>query len=194
MMLSRRGILTGLASHALVSGAQGQNEPALPTLRQGRGQFVEFEPPARVADVRLTGIDGKAASLHGFLGRVLIVNFWASWCPPCREELPILDGLVRQAGPSSPRAIAISIDRASTDSVRRYIATLGLRHLPVFLDPEFRVATRAENAKPGDPFRLFGLPVSYVLSADGRNLGYFPGLVDWGSPQATALLQALAAR
>jgi len=191
---SRRAILAGLASYPMASNALGQTGEALPTLRHGRGQFVELEPPAKVADFPLRRIDGSLTSLHRQLRRILIVNFWASWCPPCREELPILDKLAQQAESSTPRVIAISIDREGAASVRRFVTTLGLRHLPIFIDPDLRVARRADDATPQDPFRLFGLPLSYVLSADGRNLGYFPGFVDWSSSQATALLQALAAR
>jgi thiol-disulfide isomerase/thioredoxin len=194
---SRRDILAAISAAGalgtLPAGAIGE-EARLPTLREGRGQFVEFEPAALIPDFALEGRDGRRQTLHAFLGRALVVNFWATWCPPCRQELPLLDALNRASGATGPRAIAISIDREGRRAVDPYLASLRLSALPVFLDPEFRVARRAEEASPADPFRLFGLPLSYLLTPTGRNLGYFSGLVDWTSPAAMALLAAAAAR
>jgi thiol-disulfide isomerase/thioredoxin len=191
-MLAAAGVMTG--ARAALAPAFAQDAPPLPTLREGRGQFIEFEPALQVPDFVLEPLEGKRQGLHAYLGRVLVVNFWATWCPPCRAELPLLDALNRAAGQRGPRAIAISIDRGGREAVKQYLAALRLTALPVFVDPGFRIARRADEATPEDPFRLFGLPLSYVLSPSGRNLGYFAGLVDWTSPKAAALLAASAAR
>lgn len=191
--ISRRILLAGAAG-AVAGPALSQSAPRLPTLREGRGQFVEFEPAERVPDFRLKRLDGKEMLLSAYHGNVLIVNFWASWCPPCRREIPMLDALARTQDPPGVRVIAISLDQGGAKSVKPYLAELKVRDLPVFLDPDFRVARRADEATPQDPFRLFGLPLSYVLSPGGRNLGYFTGLVDWQSPQARLLLESAARR
>lgn len=199
---SRREFLVGAAG-VMVGPASAQGMPQesarlpsshLPTLREGRGQFVEFEPVAIVPEFHLRRLDGRETLLSSFRGRVLIVNFWATWCPPCRKEIPLLDAFSRNPGASGARAIAISLDQDGGRIVKPYLDALRVSHLPVFLDPEFRVARRADEAGPADPFRLFGLPLSYVLSPGGRNLGYFNGLVDWQSPPARALLDVASRR
>lgn len=192
--MSRRELLalaTGAAATAaLPNSGVAQAEERLPTLSEGNGQFVTFEPALPVREMLLRPLRGEAVPLSSFRGRVLIVNFWASWCPPCRTEIPLLDRFARQERGESARAIAISLDRQGALAVRPFLRQLDVRHLPVFLDPDFRIATRADVATTDAPFRLFGLPLSYVLSPGGRNLGYFVGTVDWLSPQAQALLAA----
>ncbi|WP_284179510.1 TlpA disulfide reductase family protein [Rhabdaerophilum sp. SD176] len=163
----------------------------LPALRNARGQVVRFADPAPVGRQVLTGLDGRTTLLERYQGVVLIVNFFATWCPPCRQELPALDALL-QRDPGL-RAVAISVDREGARVVRPYLAGLGLKRLPAFIDPEFRVARRADEATPQDPFRLFGLPLSYVLTPGGRNFGYVAGAMDWSGPTARALLAEAAA-
>ncbi|KAF0227371.1 MAG: thiol--disulfide interchange redox-active center transmembrane [Beijerinckiaceae bacterium] len=191
---TRRNIVSGMALMAATVPGRSQGREALPTLRSGRSQFVEFEPAMPVPDFRLTRLDGKRQSLHEFRGKVLIVNFWASWCPPCRTEIPLLEKLAGMGGDMPARAIAVAIDAEGARTASPFLASLNVKHLPVFLDPTFRMGRRADEARPDDPFRLFGLPMSYVLSRDMRNLGYFTGLVDWTSPAAGKLLQAAALR
>lgn len=192
VMLSRRTLLAGFAA-ALPAASLQAAEP-LPMLRSGSGQFVEFEPAEPVPDFTLVRRDGRNIRLSSFRGTVLIVNFWASWCPPCRIELPLLEAFTRNSPPGGARAIAISVDRGGKAEVEPFLRSLNISRLPVFLDPDFEVATRAEVAGPSDPFRLFGLPLSYVLSPGGANLGYFRGLVDWMSPDSQAFLATAARR
>lgn len=194
--LSRRSVLGGLSLIGSALSAQSvvaAGSPPLPTLRSGRTQFVEFDPAEVVPDYPLLHLNGSKQSLHAFRGRVVIVNFWATWCPPCQKELPILEAVALKAGAKDPVAIAISIDKEASAVVTPYLARHGIRRLPVFLDPDFKIAARADKATSRDPFRLFGLPMSYVLSPDLRNLGYVSGLVDWTSPAGEKLLAAAGA-
>lgn len=179
------GTLPGPLAHA-------QSDDRLPTLREGNGQFVTFEPPVLVREMQLRPVKGDAVPLSSFRGRVLVVNFWASWCPPCRTEIPVLERFVKQEQASGARAIAVALDQKGALTVRPFLEELGVKRLPVFLDPDFRIATRSDAATPADPFRLFGLPLSFVLSPGGRNLGYFVGIVDWLSPQAQTFLASAA--
>ena len=189
MDTTRRTLLGLMTTGFFVPSARAQ-EP-LPTLRNARGQAIRFADPAPVGRHVLTGPDGRTTLLERFQGTVLIVNFFATWCPPCRQELPALDALLQRE--TAVRAVAISVDREGARVVRPYLAGLGLKRLPAFIDPEFRVARRADEATPQDPFRLFGLPLSYVLTRDGRNFGYVAGAMDWAGPAARALLDEAAA-
>lgn len=189
MNTSRRTLLGLMSTGFLVPQAHAQ--VTLPTLRSARGQAVRFADPAPVGRQVLTGLDGRSTLLERYQGVVLIVNFFATWCPPCRQELPALDALLQRE--PGLRAVAISVDREGARVVRPYLAGLGLKRLPAFIDPEFRVARRAEEATPQDPFRLFGLPLSYVLTPGGRNFGYVAGAMDWSGPAARALLAEAAA-
>ncbi|MCZ8182662.1 MAG: TlpA disulfide reductase family protein [Beijerinckiaceae bacterium] len=184
MDTTRRTLLSLISTGFFVPPAHAQE--TLPTLRNARGQAVRFADPAPVGRQVLTGLDGRATPLERYHGVVLIVNFFATWCPPCRQELPALDALLQRE--PGLRAVAISVDREGARVVRPYLASLNLKRLPAFIDPEFRVARRADAATLQDPFRLFGLPLSYVLTPGGRNFGYVAGAMDWSSPAARALL------
>jgi thiol-disulfide isomerase/thioredoxin len=96
--LSRRTFLAGLSSMTLTSPVSAQATTwggGPPILRTGHSQFVELLPLDEVPALTLEGVDGKKVALSAFRGRAVLMNFWATWCPPCRRELPLLDDLRR---------------------------------------------------------------------------------------------------
>jgi thiol-disulfide isomerase/thioredoxin len=137
--------------------------------------------------LRPTGLDGRAADLGALEGRVTLINFWATWCPACVNELPILERL--HLSDNGVRVIAIAVDReGGPQKVLRYLQKLNVRRLPVYLDPEGVIAYADQNNERKAPFALYGMPISYVIDRAGRIAGYFPGEADWMSPAALKLL------
>lgn len=189
--LSRRAFTSGALSAAAVSSttaqiAAGDDQP--PVLRTIRSQFIELRPLTEVPPLVLDRIDGKKVPLTVFRGKPVLVNFWATWCPPCRRELPILDGLTRTAAHQSLEIIAVSIDQAGRQVVDAFLRRLRITYLRPFLDPVGRIAKKAGSDTP-TPFVLWGMPISYIVDRQGRLAGYITGEVDWISDQAQAFLK-----
>lgn len=190
-VLSRRTFAAGALSAACAFAAKAQmsiRDDRPPLLQTIRSQFVELRPLTEVPPLLLRCIDGKMVRLNAFRGRAVLVNFWATWCPPCRRELPLLDELKRITGQQSLEIVAVSIDQARRQVVDTFLRQLRITDLRPFLDPEGRIAKKTGSDAP-TPFILWGMPISYMIDRWGRLAGYITGEVDWMSDQAQAFLK-----
>lgn len=182
----RRQLLLAAAA-AWSCGTAAASSP--PRLATATSQFVEVRGAVALPPIQLTRLGGGRSTLSSFAGKVVLVNFWATWCPPCRRELPILERLQEAADPERLEVVAISIDRASPAAVIAFMRELGIRTLRSYHDPEGRIAQPPAKAAEATPFVLYGMPISFVLNRQGRVGGYITGEVDWTSPEARALLE-----
>jgi len=134
-------------------------------------------------DFVLKDIHGKAVSLSQFKGKPILINFWATWCGPCKEELPSMQRL-HDASKSNGdiQILAISIDRFNIEKVNQYARDLNLT-FPILLDPD-RIARK--------PYFVRGLPTSYLVDADGKLQGFISGARQWDSPAARQVFRLLA--
>lgn len=193
---SRRVIagLLGIAIPTLVlNSAVRASDAAIPRFPSAPDRFTILRPQAALPSVRLFGFDGKSVDLASLAGNPIILNFWASWCAPCRIELPILDRLQARFGDTGLRVLAVSQDRTARSVVERYLRTLNLRSISLFWDPNGYVAySEIENPRKA-PFALYGMPISYLISSSGRVVGYIAGLADWTEEFAASLIRYLKA-
>jgi thiol-disulfide isomerase/thioredoxin len=134
-------------------------------------------------DFVLHDLDGKTVSLNQFKGKPILINFWATWCGPCKEELPSMQRL-HEASKSNGdiQILAISIDRFNIEKVNQYARDLKLT-FPILLDPD-RVARK--------PYFVRGLPTSYLVDADGKLQGFISGARNWDGPAARQVFRQLA--
>jgi thiol-disulfide isomerase/thioredoxin len=185
--VSRRAFLSCCFSAGLASPARTQTaEP--PLLRTTASQFIEIRPLVESPPLKLERIDGKTIALNELRGKVVLMSFWATWCPPCRRALPLLDRLGRIVEPSDLKIAAVSIDRAGKPAVAAFLKSVGTSGLRPFLDPGGRVARQADE-DASSPFVPYGMPISYVVDRRGRVAGYITGEVDWTSEEALTLLK-----
>lgn len=192
-MTTRRDLLfgsaLGLASAAgMARSAETERYP--PPFSTPHAQFVVLEPRVNIGHVTLRGMNGARRTLGSFRGKPVLLNFWASWCPPCRRELPILHRLQAQAGQAGFAVVPVSLDREPAIAAA-YLRRLSLPGFTSFIDSDGEVAS-GPNSKTATPFPLYGMPMSYVIDASGRSAGYLVGEADWGSPQALAVLRFYA--
>lgn len=189
--LSRRSVTLGLASliGPLVAGSRSLARPdAPPLLLTSSSQFIEIEPAVEMPALRLDRIDGKSVLLTSFRGKAVLVCFWATWCPPCRRELPSLARLRDIVDPRSLEIVAVSIDTTDRPAIDAYLKRLNVTRLRPYLDPVGRIA-KPTGGEAATPFVLYGMPISYVIDLHGRISGYITGEVDWTSADARALLE-----
>lgn len=142
--------------------------------------FTASEGLKPVPNIEFRTLDGAPISLDAFRGKVLVVNFWATWCAPCKRELPSLDRLQSQVGTDDLAVLAISIDRRGADKVAPYLKQVALPHLAVYLD---------QKNKLGRAFGAFGLPTTYVVDQRGREVGRLIGPAEWDSDESVALVR-----
>lgn len=184
-MLGSAAGLLGEAGLGLAKGAAA--EPRAPVLTTAHGQFTALEPPEPVGPLMLHGLNGTRRTLASYRGETVLLAFWASWCPPCRRELPILHRLQKKADREPFAVVPVSLDRDAATAAA-YLRRLGLAGLSSFIDAEGQVAS-GPKSRMATPFPLYGMPMSYVIDARGRSVGYLTGEADWGTPQALDLLR-----
>jgi len=121
-------------------------------------------------------------TLADFEGRVVLLNIWATWCPPCREEMPTLDALQARLGGSDFHVLPLSIDRAGLEPVRRFYRETGIRNLDLYI---------AEDTRAMLALAVVGLPTTILIDRIGRERGRLAGPAEWNSPEAVAQISAL---
>lgn len=190
-VISRRMVLTslvGLGSLPLSAsaGLAGQFDDP-PVFATARHQFTMIEPAMQMPDAMLMDGAGRAKRLAAISGKILLLNFWATWCEACQRDLPLLERFHNVMGGR------ITIAAVSTDtweqrgSIKPYLDRLSIRSLPIYLDPEGRLASTSAGTKAPFPL-LGGMPVTYLITPSGRVAGYILGVADWLADDARKLL------
>ena len=192
--MQRRSIIIGLIGTvvSLVSKATAEtSELVVPSFQSGRYQFTVLRPVRELASIRLFRLDGKTIDLASLRGKPVLLNFWATWCAACRTELPILNRLYEERGRAGLHIIAVAEDSDDRATVQRYVQVLNLRSLPIFWGPNGYVAFSDHDNKKNAPFALYGMPITYLITASGQVVGYMPGAADWTSEAAGRLIEYL---
>ncbi len=142
--------------------------------------FSLLTPPVPAPLEVFRDLDGGPVRLADFKGGVVLLNFWATWCAPCIREMPALDRLQSILGAEGLRVAAVSIDRGGREVVAPFAKKLGLRDLPLYLDPKSALA-RA--------FGVPGLPSTFLIDAEGRIVRAMAGAAEWDSRAAVRLIR-----
>ena len=141
--------------------------------------------PELLTDIAFKGPDGAEASLADFNGRTVLVNLWATWCVPCRTEMPTLDNLEGALGGEDFSVVAINIDLNNPDRARAFFEEIGVNHLDFYSDSDARVFSRLKGRG-----LAFGLPVTLLLDKNGCRIASIDGPAEWDSEDAKALIAA----
>ncbi len=142
-----------------------------------------LDPPQALPAEDYVDAAGTAASLKAFAGKVVVLNFWATWCAPCVKELPSLDRLSGLLPPDRFKVLALSNDRGGAKQAAPFLAKLGLKHLAADLDPKSAL-TRALGLRV--------LPTTYVLDQEGMIVAKLEGMAEWDNPAFVDWLMAMA--
>ncbi len=148
--------------------------------------FVRKASAAPLSNAIFQNASGQPVSLENFRGRVVVLSLWATWCIPCRKEMPALDRLQAALGGPDFEVVALSLDRGGASASKKFLDGTGATKLALYVDP---------SAKLANEFKAIGLPTTLLIGRDGREIGRLLGPAEWDAEDARALVRgAMAAK
>jgi len=177
------GALGSLGGVGGIAPARADGGP--PSFDGAARSFTLVRPPREAPFRTIRDRDGEPVDMARYRGKVLLVNFWATWCAPCVIEMPTLDRLQADMGGEDFAVLTISVDKRGMEVVGPFFEKEGYKHLPLLFDSSW------------DTLRAFGgqaLPVTYLIDREGRIAGYLEGHAEWDSEPAKRLIRHYLAR
>ena len=138
--------------------------------------------PSPVSSVPFLDEDGAELTLAAFEGQHVVLNFWATWCAPCRKEMPSLANLQAERGGDKFRVVTIATGRNEAVAIDRFFTDVGIEGLPKYLDPQGNLAR---------DMGVLGLPITMIIDPQGNEIARLRGDAEWDTPSAFAIIDAL---
>ena len=132
---------------------------------------------------------GRPLTLEHWRGRTVLLNLWATWCVPCRKEMPALDALEQRLGGPDFEVVSINIDTRDPDKPKEWLKEVGVQKLAYFADPTARAFQDLKAIG-----RAFGMPTTLLIDPEGCEIGSIAGPAEWASEDAIKLIQAALRR
>jgi thiol-disulfide isomerase/thioredoxin len=149
-----------------------------------KGQMAAFvfrSEPQALPEIKFQDAEGKVRTLADWRGKVVLLNLWATWCLPCRQEMPALDRLQKALGSDKFEVVALSVDRKGVDASKKFLDDIKTG-LPLYVDP---------TARAYADLRAVGLPATLLIDAQGREIGRLLGPAEWDGEDAMGLIRAV---
>jgi thiol-disulfide isomerase/thioredoxin len=156
------------------AGTKGLSTGAMTT-------FVFKKAPEELPEIVFVDAGGAAKSLKDFRGKTVLLNLWATWCAPCREEMPALDRLQKELGSDSFEVVALAVDRGGIDAAKKFLDSIKVSNLKLYADA---------TTRSGSALRVIGMPTTILIDKEGREIGRLPGPAVWDSAEAKRLVEA----
>ncbi len=141
--------------------------------------------PLRLPDLAFEDASGKPAKLSDFRGKTLLVNLWATWCVPCRKEMPALDRLQAKLGSDNFQVVAINIDTRDPEKPKNFLKEANLTRLAYYNDEKAKVFQELKSIG-----RALGMPTSVLVDPQGCEIATIAGPAEWSSDDALKLIRA----
>jgi thiol-disulfide isomerase/thioredoxin len=165
------------AAAPAAAAGEGANGPG----RSELAAFVFRKDPEVLPEIKFQDADGRERSLADWRGKVVLLNLWATWCLPCRKEMPALDRLQASLGSDQFQVVAISVDRTGLAGAKKFLDETKTPNLAVYADPTARLASS---------LRAAGLPATLLIDKEGREIGRLLGPAEWDGEAARHLIQS----
>ena len=174
-------LYTALSLGAIPATAQDVSD--VTALREGSLQKLGFHAePTPVSSLAFTDMDGAKETLGDYKGQLVLLNFWATWCAPCRKEMPALDALSSAFSDKGLVVLPVATGHNPEPAIRKFFETAEIKALSVRLDPKGAMAR---------DMGVLGLPVSILIAPDGQEIARLTGDAEWFSPSAQAIVAKL---
>lgn len=143
-------------------------------------KFAVHPVPKSLPEIQFQDSEGKTLTLADFRGKLVLLNIWATWCLPCRYEMPTLDRLQAELGGSDFQVLALSMDRGGLEAITKFYGEVGVTHLAMYLDSSMQAAST---------LGAVGLPTTLLIDRDGREIGRLVGPAEWDSPDMVTFIR-----
>jgi thiol-disulfide isomerase/thioredoxin len=145
--------------------------------------------PDRLPDLSFSDASGKVRTLSEWRGRTVLLNLWATWCVPCRKEMPALDALQAKLGSDAFEVVTVNIDTRNLDKPKTWLADAGIKQLGYYGDPSAKVFQDLKAIG-----KATGMPTTLLIDPQGCELGVLAGPAEWASEDAVRLISAALGR
>jgi thiol-disulfide isomerase/thioredoxin len=153
---------------------------AFPAPDSGGFSFNTYDEPRPLPRVPFTDGGWRELTLEAFRGKVVLLNIWATWCVPCREEMPTLDRLQAKLGGPDFQVVALSIDQEGIFAVKKFYEELALESLDIYVDDSMRAPSL---------LGVIGIPATLLIDREGREIGRKLGPAEWDSEEVVTLIR-----
>jgi thiol-disulfide isomerase/thioredoxin len=157
---------------------------APPAPASAMAAFVRKAAPTPLPEIGFQDASGATVTLAQWKGRVVLMNLWATWCGPCRKEMPALAALQKQLGGPDFEVVAVSVDSKGAEASSAFLKETGADSLKLYVDPSTKVL---------EAIQAIGLPATVLIDRQGNEIGRMLGPAEWSSPEAEALIKAAIA-
>ncbi len=163
------------------SQGTASNMSAAAALREGDMKKLNFHSDLRaISEKPFVTTDGNKRALADYQGKVVLLNFWATWCAPCRKEMPMLAELQRQMGGDAFQVVTLATGRNPLPAMQKFFDEIGVDNLPLYRDPKQEIAR---------DMSVLGLPATVLIDREGREIARMTGDADWSGASARAILE-----
>ncbi len=182
------GLINGSASQSAVNGENcalsQEARSALDDAARGDVAGVRIlDEPVSVAGETFKGEDGAQTGIADWKGRFVLLNLWATWCAPCREEMPHLATLKQDMGNEKFDVVTVNVDLDESDKPKNFMNEIGVTNLPVYADNTMGIFNNFKKAG-----LAFGLPATLLIDGDGGVVGALNGPANWAGEDAKSLV------
>jgi thiol-disulfide isomerase/thioredoxin len=147
--------------------------------------FLPASQPLNLDNLAFDGPDGAQITLADFKDKTILLNLWATWCAPCRKEMPALDELQADMGSDNFEVVAVSLDRGGPVKPKSFLEDIGVGHLTFYQDSSNQLLKDLRKVA-----RATGLPTTILIGPEGCEIGTMYGPAEWASGEAKALIQS----
>ncbi|SMC65789.1 TlpA family protein disulfide reductase [Primorskyibacter flagellatus] len=177
-----RSALLYLALGLGANAALASDLSAIDALREGDMKKLVFTDAKPVSANAFQTVDGAEMTLSEYQGKWVLVNFWATWCAPCRKEMPMLSALQEEFGGDAFEVVTIATGRNPPPAMKTFFKEIGVSNLPLHRDPKQAVARE---------MAVLGLPITVLMNPEGQEVARLQGDADWASDSAKAIIKTL---
>jgi len=142
--------------------------------------------PQPMPDLAFNGPDGQRKTLADFRGKTLLFNMWATWCVPCRAEMPALDRLQAALGSEKFEVVTVNIDTSRLERPKAFLSEIGVKSLAFYADPKAEIFQQLKQDG-----QVLGLPTTFLVSPEGCEIGLMSGPASWDSADGKALISRI---